>query len=76
MALRLYTKEEFETELRNHLGLVPTDSVIDTARAWRTKKGRHVLVPMVGIEVPELGERYPDSWMAKIHLEVERVDSV
>lgn len=76
MALRLYTKEEFETELREQLGLDRTETVTDTSRVWKTKKGFHVLVPLSGIEIPEQGERYPDSWLAGIYKEVTRLDSI
>lgn len=76
MAARLYTKEEFELELRDRLGLAPTDQVTATNRAWKTKMGRYVAVPLSGNHYPEIGERYPDSWMARIYLEVQRVDSI
>ncbi|HJX10496.1 MAG TPA: hypothetical protein VJ733_08335 [Candidatus Binatia bacterium] len=76
MALRLYTKEEFENELRQQLGLTPTGEITDVTQAWKTRCGRVVLVPLKGIDVPELGERFPDSWMARIYLEVERVNSI
>ena len=76
MAARLYTKEEFEAELKDRLGLTPTENVTATNRYWLTRKGRHVPVPLAGNQYPELGERYPDSWMAHIDQEVQRVDSI
>ena len=76
MALRLYTKEEFEKELRQQLGLIPTGEITEMAQAWKTKSGKVVLVPLKGIDLPEIGERFPDSWMARICLEVERVNSI
>jgi hypothetical protein len=73
MALRLYTKAEFEAELHDRLGLTSTDTVTGTARLWKNKAGKHVTVPMNGVSVPELGERYPDDWMALIDRELERL---
>ena len=76
MAMRLYTKQEFEDELRRKLGLTPTDHLTATNRYWKTKSGKFVPVPLVGNDITELGERYPDSWMAQIYLEVQRVESI
>lgn len=76
MAARLYTKEEFEKELREQLGLTPTDTTTATSRFWKTAKGRYVPVPSAGNQYPEIGERYPDSWMAQIYVEIQRLDEI
>ena len=73
MALRLYTKEEFHKELSDSLKLKPTNETVDGARAWVTSTGKHVLVPENGIDAPELGERFPDYWMAEIYKQVEKL---
>ena len=75
MALRLYTKEEFQKELSDSLKLSPTDETVGGARAWATNTGKHVLVPENGINVPELGERFPDNWMAEIYTQVEKLEN-
>lgn len=74
MAQRLYTKNEFENELKNKLGLTPTDQVTGSSRAWRTKNSKYVLVPERGRVMPELGERYPDNWIAEIYTQVSRLE--
>lgn len=44
--MRPYTREEFEARLKSELGLEPTDRATKTATAWKTPKGRYVLVPL------------------------------
>ena len=73
MALRLYTKAEFESELRNKHGLTPTEIVTGTTKLWKNKAGKHVSIPMKGIDIPEQGEKFPDDWMAAIYKELERL---
>ena len=62
MAMRLYTKKEFEGEL-GKLGLSKTDYSTDTTYAWRTKDGKHIPVPLL-----PRGQRYPDYILDKIIL--------
>jgi len=76
MALRLFTKEEFEQELKEKLELTPTDECTDTACAWKTKSDRSVLVPISGIELPDIGEMFPDNWVAEIIGQIEAIESV
>lgn len=74
MALRLYTKEEFEVELRARLGLVQTGKMTATTEAWKMKDGKAVLVPTRGVNIPDLGERFPDSYFATIYEQIERLN--
>ena len=71
MSLRLYTKQEFESELSSRLGLERTDKQTATTRAWKTKSNKNILVPKNGVSVPDLGERFPDSWFAEIYRQIE-----
>lgn len=66
MAMRLYTREEFEAELREKWGLKPTDHATKTTRAWITPNGDHLLVPVF----PD-GDRYPDHLLDKIVQQIE-----
>lgn len=61
MAMRLYSKEELEAELRKKWHLEPTQHYINTARAWRTPSGNHVLVPILS-----KGECYADHILNRI----------
>ena len=45
MAMRLYSKQEFEAELREKYRLKPTHHHTATTRAWVTEEGDHLLVP-------------------------------
>jgi len=54
MALRIYTKEEFELELRSLWGLEPTDSTTQKTRFWKTPEGKFLTVPEF-----EDGDPYP-----------------
>lgn len=61
MAMRRYTKDELDAELREKWHLRETDQRTDTAVAWVTPNGKHVLVPVF-----PRGERYPDYIVDKI----------
>lgn len=74
MALRLYTRVEFEKALQNELGMTPTEEYTELTRAWKTRKGHFITVPKNGINVLEQGERFPDNWLAEIYKQVERLD--
>ena len=48
MAMRIYTREEFVSELRNKWNLVPAsenDSELETASVWKTPAGKSILIP-------------------------------
>lgn len=47
MAMRLYTREEFEAELKDKWKLEPTNERTATTRAWTTPRGRFILVPVL-----------------------------
>ena len=61
MAMRRYTKAEFEAELTQKWKLQPTGEGTATTRAWKTPRGRHILVPVL----PH-GEAYPDYLLDRI----------
>lgn len=69
MAMRLYTREEFEDELREKWGLTLTDECLETARIWRTKSGNHVTVPLL-----PAGEAYPDYFLNEIERQLDSFD--
>lgn len=58
MAMRLFSKVEFERELER-AGLQRTDITTATSRLWRAPNGRH-------ITVPEHADHYPDSILEEI----------
>jgi len=68
MAMRLYTKAEFEAELKEKWGLTPTEQVFATFRIWRHECGGHLTVP----ELPR-GERYPDHFLDGVIEQIERI---
>ena len=69
MAMRRYTKREFEAELKK-LGLVSTDHVQGSVRFWRTQKGGHI---SVSILPPR--ERYPDHMLDEVIRQIARIDA-
>ena len=70
MAMRLFTKKEFEEHLRNQLDLEPTGEKTSTTHVWKTKTGYYVLVPVM-----PRGERYPDYLLNDIYKQVSRIES-
>jgi len=44
MAMRLYTKDELETELAE-LGFTRTKEKLDTSTCWKHRDGGYVLIP-------------------------------
>ena len=46
MAMRLYTRDEFEEELKKH-GLQKTEFVTDTGCIWKTSDDKFIAVPNV-----------------------------
>lgn len=68
MAMRLYSCDDFEAELKEKWKLTPTDTTTAQTRMWKTPKGRHISIP----SLPQ-GERYPDCY---IDLLVERLDAL
>lgn len=69
MAMRLYTRAELERELRAKWKLTPTDETTATARAWKTPRGMHVLVPLLADD-----EHYPDYILNKILEQLEALN--
>ena len=65
MAMRLFTREEFQNELRR-AGLEPTESTTRTGRLWRTKDGQF-------ISVPEHTNTYPDSVLESLLRQIGRL---
>lgn len=61
MAMRLYTRDELEEELRAKWRLRKTDHRTDTTVAWQTPAGKFVLVPVFDHD-----GRYPDHIVDKI----------
>ncbi len=70
MAMRLYSKDEFEEDLRVKWNLAPTDHKTNTARLWKTSDGKYVVVP----ELPN-GERYPDYLLHEVIEQLKAVKS-
>ena len=70
MAMRLYTKEEFEAELREKWDLIPTSEKFKTYRIWKTRKGHFLTVPIL-----PAGERYPDYFLDTVLEQRKAVDA-
>ena len=69
MAMRRYTKREFEAELRQ-LGLTSTNHLHGTFRIWKTQKGGHISVPILPTR-----ERYPDHILDEVIRQIARIDA-
>ena len=65
MAMRLFSRDEFQNELRR-AGLEPTDFTTRTGRLWKTKGGQF-------ISVPEHAGTYPDSILEDLLRQVGRL---
>lgn len=70
-AMRLYTKEAFEKELKDTYHLTLSDERVDDARLWKTENDCYIAVT----ELPE-GESYPDYYLDIIvkHLKLLGLD--
>lgn len=69
-AMRLYTKEQFEQEVRS-LGLKPTehfDKTLETCRMWVDAEGHFFSIP----DLPP-GEKYPDYILAELMVNIEKI---
>ncbi|MGE0278754.1 MAG: hypothetical protein AB7R40_25430 [Nitrospiraceae bacterium] len=55
MAMGLYSRAEFEEDIRSRWGLEATDQVTATARLWKTSGGHFITIP--------IQETYPDYWL-------------
>jgi hypothetical protein len=68
MAMRRYSRAEFESELSKKWQLEPTEHRTDTTIAWHTPKGSHVLVPAF-----QDAEQYPDHILNLIEDQLEKL---
>lgn len=66
VAMRRYSKEDFEKELKEVCHLTYTDQTVGNTRLWKTKNDRYVTVT----EDPA-GGFYPDSYLDEIIKQVE-----
>ena len=69
MAMRLYTKAEFEDHLTKVLGLENTGNKTDTASAWKTLSGKVILVPDLE------HEKNPDYLLDDVYRQIQRIES-
>ena len=69
MAMRLYSREDFESHLKENLGLTKTEHTTDTTEVWVTASGCHVTVPVL-----EKDELYPDFLFNDIYNQVEAIE--
>jgi hypothetical protein len=65
-SMRLYTRGQFEVELRAKWRLSPTDEFTDTTGVWRTPNGKFILIPVQPDGVP-----YPDWMMDEVVRQLE-----
>ena len=71
MAIRLYSQEQFEEQIKELWGLEPTDARTETGRLWKTPDGFSILVPVLpnGVLYPhyligEIANQIPDALKA------------
>lgn len=69
MAMRLYTKDDFESHLNEKLGLTKTEYKTDTTEIWVTASGCHVTVPVL-----EEDDVYPDYLLNEIYKQVDAIE--
>lgn len=69
MAWRLYTRAEFESELRLTFGLRFIGLVTGTLEQWRTPKGNMLLIRVLPDD-----ELYPHPMVGTIGQQVQRLD--
>ena len=67
MAMRLYTKDEFEADIKQRWNIEPTDKRSSTAKLWKTQNGKY-------ITIPEL-DQYPDYWLDVVRDNIAEVES-
>lgn len=70
MAIRLYTRAEFEDELRRTVGLTSTGMQTATLEAWRTPDGNIIVLRVL----PD-GELYPHYMVGSAAQQASAVDS-
>lgn len=58
VAMRIYSKKNFERELKEVYRLSPTDETVDDTRLWKTENGCYIAIT----ELPE-GQDYPDYYL-------------
>jgi len=58
VAVRLYSKEDFESEMKEVYKLSPTDETVDDTRFWKTENDCYIAIT----ELPE-GQDYPDYYL-------------
>lgn len=69
MAMRLFTKEEFEDRLRNVSKLTKTDERTDTTEIWVTEGGHHISVPILDDD-----KSYPDYILDEIYFQLKCIN--
>ena len=70
MALRLYTREEYEEELRHTVGLRPAGMQTRTLEAWLTPEGNTILLRVL----PD-GGLYPHYMVGKAAEQAALIDN-
>jgi len=55
VAMRLYSRKDFESKLKEVYKLSPTDETVDDTRLWKTENDCYIAIT----ELPE-GHGYPD----------------
>jgi len=69
MAMRLFTREEFEDHLSSQLNLTKTDLHTATADIWQTQSGVSILVPNLD------SQGIPDYLLDEIYQQIGKIES-
>ena len=67
MAMRLYSREEFEADIAERWGLSPTENSTASVRFWMTRGGCHISIPVL--------DHYPDYWLDEVKAQIEAVET-
>jgi hypothetical protein len=67
MAMRLYSRDEFEADIKARWKLEKTDHATASHGFWKTPSGRFITVPVL--------EQYPDYMLDTVHEQLTAIDS-
>jgi len=69
MSMRLFTKEEFEANLKDVSKLTKTNQATSTTEIWKTEGGFFISVPIL-----EENQRYPDYILDEIYRQLKCIN--
>ncbi|MDH5573261.1 MAG: hypothetical protein OEY89_15980 [Gammaproteobacteria bacterium] len=70
MAMRLFSKAEFEQHIQKQWGLTPTEIVTKTTKLWKTSDGLYISIPNL-----KKAETYPDYLLDVVISQIKEIKS-